>query len=1237
MKLSWNKFLVGIKWYIVSTAILFLSAIFLENYFIDKEYDKADTKKIQRIIIEKEKVLEEGFDRIIEMIPVKPDSCCLYTIFEDKYFQLYEEEGLIYLYYRNGELAFWTDNIIPVPIEFNDYPDSKIVNFSNSVFYSKSAEIDNGILIGLIQIKTEFPYENKFLSNGFRKEFKIDSNVKLIVDEDSDLQAVYNFKEEYLFSLDYMHTVKSNNLNGIIAIILYILSFVAFLFLIRRCVHFSPDKTRNIFVIISSVLILILFRVFSYFRFPDIIYGLNIFNSFEIHNPKFLPPIGEIFAVCLILFFIIYNFYIDFHFSIKKVKKHVHLSDFIVVLYILIALILYFLSASVFRVLILNSNISFETYKVFDLSVFTFIGFGILALMFASFVVFVDKFLILFKRAGQQRRALIYLIIIVAIILSSSFINGSSYLSYEASIFYSIICFLLFYYRFFSKSGYHLSSFVIYVLLFSLFTLWEVNKFSGEKNIAEMKMTAVNLSTEHDPIAELLFIDLEKEIKMDEEILSILFSPGFDIDLLYNTVERKYFKGFWDKYDLQITVCSEKDSVFVSPSEEAWYSCYPFFYETVLKDGIIVPRTTAYYLDNLNGRISYLLPIIYQPEDEEEVTMFLELDSRLVMEGLGYPGLLLEESLQENQSEYSNAKYNSQQLITSSGEFNYSTVIGVYTEKNSGFEEFQFDGFDHIAYHLDHENTIVVSKKSILWVDLLISFSYIFGFYFLSLFVISQFSRISPLRLSLVFNFKTKIQWGMNSVLFFSFILIGAGTVYFSINQYRTKQYEILEEKVQSVYVELIHKLEFENDLRNWSSESYFNLNELLMKFSNVFYTDINLYDSKGYLLASSRPEIFQIGLISTRMNALAFKEMTIKKRSEFVQSETVGTLDYLSVYVPFVNADNQLLAYLNLPYFTRQDALTGEITNLVVAIINIVVLLSLLSFTIAVFMANAITMPLKLLQQKFAHISLSEKNEAIYYKGNDEIGSLVKEYNLMVSKLQDSVELLSKSERELAWREMAKQIAHEIKNPLTPMKLNIQHLARTVEENPEEIKKQVQKISNVLIEQIDNLSSIATEFSNFAKMPQTKSEIFDLEKKLKNAMELFTDYERCILSLKMESLEPLFVLADREQISRVFINLIKNAIQAIPINSKGRIDIKIEKIKNKALVSIRDNGKGIPEEIRGKLFHPNFTTKTSGMGLGLAIVKGIIQDVGGEIYFETKLGKGSVFYVELPIFEKES
>ncbi|MCK4919434.1 MAG: GHKL domain-containing protein [Bacteroidales bacterium] len=751
-----------------------------------------------------------------------------------------------------------------------------------------------------------------------------------------------------------------------------------------------------------------------------------------------------------------------------------------------------------------------------------------------------------------------------------------------------------------------------------------------------MKMLAVGLSVEHDPVAELLFVDLKNDLKEDQEITDLLYSHDFDFELLYNTVGRKYFRGFWDKYDLQLTVCSERDSVFVSPPVETWYSCYPFFYEEVLQDGILVPGIeNVYYLHNHNGRISYLMTISYQPELEEEVTIFLELNSRLVLEGLGYPGLLLDESLQTDQTRYSYAKYNKNQLITSSGEFNYSTRSDIYSEYVEGFIPFEYDDFDHIAYHLDGENTIIVSKASVFWVDLLISFSYIFGFYFLSLFGLLQLSRISPIRLSMNYNFKTKIQWGMNSVVLFSFILMGVGTVYFSINQYKTRQYEILEEKVQSVYVELIHKLEFENDLQGWSSDAYFSMNELLQKFSNVFYSDINLFDSEGYLLASSRPEIFQMGLISSRMNASAFKEMSVKMRSEFVQSENIGNLDYLSVYVPFVNSDNKLLAYLNLPYFTRQDVLTREITNLVVAIINIVVLLLLLSFTIAVFMANTITNPLNLLQQKFSRISLNEKNEVIKYKGKDEVGSLVKEYNLMVNKLQNSVELLAISERESAWREMAKQIAHEIKNPLTPMKLNIQHLQRTMDENPKEIKEHIDRISATLIEQIENLSTIATEFSNFAKMPQANREVLDLERKLKNSMELFTDYERCILSLKIESPDPLLVFADKEQLSRVFINLIKNAIQAIPENINGRIDIKLEKKKKMALVSIMDNGKGIPEAIKGKLFQPNFTTKSSGMGLGLAIVRNILQNAGGEIYFETKPGKGTTFFVELPLVEK--
>lgn len=1224
-----------LKWYFIVLLVLLLFSTGADFFIKDRSYGSADTEKFQQTFLKKEQKLREGLSFFSEKLDQKGDSISAFSLFDNTNYRLFEDEGLAFFYYVEDKLHFWTDNKIPVPNLINNYPQFNIVSFGNSTFYIQNISNDRGALFGLLHIKTNFPYENQLLDKGFRKEFKMLDQVELIENISQLDHAIYNKKGEYLFSLDYSQAFQSNNIANIIIVIFYFLTFAAFLILIRRLVHLSPKNIRNYVAFISIALIFILYKLFTFIRFPAVLFQSEAFMSFEIQNLSILSSIAEVSFFVFLLFYSIYTIYIDFHFSPQKLKKPQYRFA-VSFIFIIVALLTYVINGVIIKLLILSSNISFETYKVLDLSANTFIGFGIFALLFASFTLLIDKVLSVYDFSGHKYSANLFTAGTVLLVLFISLLPWSSYLSAELMIFYILVCLIIYYLRIVSKSKYKLSSFVVYVLLFSLFTLFEVNRYSEEKNIAEMKMMAVDLSTEHDPVAEILFMDVEKNLREDLVIENFLYSANFDIDRLYNIVERKYFRGFWDKYEMQITVCGGRDSVYVEPPDDKWYNCYPFFYENILEYGIKVSGSEIYYLDNLNGRISYLLPVIYRNGEEDEVSLFIELDSRLVLEGLGYPDLLLDESVQSKKLDYSYAKYNDNQLITSVGNFDYSMRSDVYSEVSEGFEEFSFDKFDHIAYHLDNNNTIIVSKPSVFWVDLLISFSYIFSFYFLSLFILLLISQISPVRLHWALNFKTKIQWGMNSILFFSFLLIGIGTVYFSINQYKNKQYEILEEKVQSVYVELIHKLEFESDLKDWSSGSYYSLHELLLKFSNVFYSDINLYDSEGQLLASSRPEIFRMGLLSKHMDAHAFEEMSVKMRSEFVQSELIGRLNYLSAYVPFVNADNQLLAYLNLPYFSRQDALTREITNLVVAIINIVVLLSLLSFIMAAFMANTIAMPLKLLQQKFAHISLSEKNEIIEYEGKDEIGSLVIEYNQMVNKLQDSVELLAKSERESAWREMAKQIAHEIKNPLTPMKLHIQHLQRTLEENPENTVKHVKSISNTLIEQIDNLSSIATEFSNFAKMPQAKSEIFDLETKLRNSIDLFNDYERCILSLKMDSREPLFVFADKEQIYRVFINLIKNAIQAVPENAVGMIEVKLEKRNEKAVVSIKDNGKGIPDDIRGKLFQPNFTTKTSGMGLGLAIVKNIIQDAGGDIYFETEPGVGSVFYVELPLVKKQ-
>jgi nitrogen fixation/metabolism regulation signal transduction histidine kinase len=359
---------------------------------------------------------------------------------------------------------------------------------------------------------------------------------------------------------------------------------------------------------------------------------------------------------------------------------------------------------------------------------------------------------------------------------------------------------------------------------------------------------------------------------------------------------------------------------------------------------------------------------------------------------------------------------------------------------------------------------------------------------------------------------------------------------------------------------------------------------------------------------------------------------MTVENQSEFVNHEKIGNLSYLSAYVPYLNAENKLMAYLNLPYFTKQDVLSKDISTLTVAIINVYVLLILMTIAIAVFISEQITKPLRMIQQKFSEIKLGKQYEVITYPGKDEIGNLVAEYNRMVGELERSVEMLARSERESAWREMAKQIAHEIKNPLTPMKLSVQQLQRAWEDKPQDFNRHLEKVTRTLIEQIDNLSKIASEFSNFAKMPRAVNERINLSERIRNTLDLFSNTENVTFSFICSD-ENICVMADREQISRVFINLIKNAIQSIPENRAGKIKLTLEKTDRKAVFTIADNGKGIPEDLLDKMFTPNFTTKSSGMGMGLAIVKNIVETCNGNISFHTDIKRGTTFRVAIPLF----
>ncbi len=274
------------------------------------------------------------------------------------------------------------------------------------------------------------------------------------------------------------------------------------------------------------------------------------------------------------------------------------------------------------------------------------------------------------------------------------------------------------------------------------------------------------------------------------------------------------------------------------------------------------------------------------------------------------------------------------------------------------------------------------------------------------------------------------------------------------------------------------------------------------------------------------------------------------------------------------------------------------------------------------------------MLQQAMASVAYGKKNEHIGYNSRDELGELVKQFNRMTDELEESADKLASTERELAWREMARQIAHEIKNPLTPMKLNVQQLFKSWNDKVPDFEKRIKSFTDNQIEYIENLSNIASAFSSFAKLPVADPAEIDLLAQLNTTLAMFGNAENAVISLESGKISKAVVMADREHLNSIFANLLKNAIQSIPTGRKGVIRIVLTASDKRVKVRFIDNGIGIPAELIPKMFTPNFTTKSSGMGLGLSIVKRYVEGAGGRIWFTTEQDKGTVFSVEFPLLD---
>jgi len=388
---------------------------------------------------------------------------------------------------------------------------------------------------------------------------------------------------------------------------------------------------------------------------------------------------------------------------------------------------------------------------------------------------------------------------------------------------------------------------------------------------------------------------------------------------------------------------------------------------------------------------------------------------------------------------------------------------------------------------------------------------------------------------------------------------------------------------------------------------------------------DIHVYGLNGELLASSSPVLFNSGLLSRRMSpeALFNQEHTI------VCYEQIASHPYLVSYIPFHNGSFVTIGYIAVPYFLSEQYRNAQIDALLARLLPPYIIVLLLALFFAFAAAKSMTAPISMLTDRMRHFEIGAKNNHIDYPYHDELGALVERYNVLVDRVEESAEQLAKAERESAWRTMARQIAHEINNPLTPMKLSVQKLQ--LKRGTDQFDAYFEKTTQMLISEIDNLAHIAQSFSTFAKQPEVVTAEVDVAEKLSHVITLQRANDEQIPIRYVGADSGVMGLADKEQISQVFVNIIRNAIQALEEQKDGDIIVTLNALYSdrEMQISISDNGPGIPADVQEKIFRPNFTTKSNGNGLGLAISKRIVEGSGGRIEFETS-DKGTTFFIYL-------
>ncbi|MDC0230326.1 ATP-binding protein [Aureispira] len=1224
-------------------SIGFTAGLIIENYAHQTPDVGQYAQELEKELHETEKEIEELFNNGSFLLNAVEG-----YVLSDTILKYINKAYTFIIYNDNDSIVYWNNN--------------KVLPFQSDIHYTKQSTSDKYEISGSIFFKIHRPYEFKINEEIYfynlevlipiYRHFSIQNNYlkdnfPLMPKEFSEFVSISNQRTDFSIKDRSGQTILYLKTNDsfpylwyiIFSTLLYVISsifvFLAVHYLAKTIVK-NGHMVASILVFVSGFMFFRLFIIF--FDFPSLLLQNNIFNfRFSDNNIYWFYSLGDFLIDMLLLFWFAVFVTRNINTTLTEYYTKIQKILFCLLSYSVVILGLTGIQIAI-RDIVKSSVISFEFDNFSHIDSYSLLALLGMGLLFFSYFFFTYRCFVLNKDfdLSYKSRTIMFFATLCCGFTFASYIDVlpiDRIVICTGSIAQGIAL------TFFTKrKTYSLAWISLWLLLFSALGTIMLENANTDKGLLLRKDFARSLAFERDLETENTFKSIVPKI-LNDGLLNISINNPLSpsprrqaIDLITYRYLDNYFFG---RYDYSVHIFTDKGHPFrgekrnykqlinnINNSQKT-NSNHLHFYSH--------PEGTFSYFAKLpitqNNTVLGIIIIEFKPKKSfKKSNIYVELLSRNkkrldnIYGQFNYAVYKYGKRVSSNSSIFK-AKLNYDLPLPEPGEYRMLTTNN--TAKNN-----------YLIYRNANDgNNISITKipKSNIFRSLSI-FAYIFCFgVFLLLggqfinFAFRQFTGLNFIDHHFENSLREQIQRGIILVTLASFVAIAIITIlYYSIESEEYHRARLLR-KINSTARTAIWQI-------LQSKDSITQLPEA-KSLADIHKIDVNIYDLGGNLVSSSEEVIFERHLLSRKMEPRAFQRMRHEQHNLVPQKEIINNFGYLSAYVPLKDKNEITIAYLNLPYDLAGSKNIGsqDVAVFLGALLNVYVIFLLIAGGAAFFIANSVTNPLSVIGEKLDKIELGKKNDPIVWDKNDEIGELVERYNLMINELEENTKKLARSQRESAWREMAKQVAHEIKNPLTPMKLNIQLLEKMVNSNPEKAQEMVKRVAQTLIEQIDSLAYIASEFSTFAKMPIANNKKQNLNKLVNNAYNLFKEEEHIQLTLKMTD-KPCTIFADKNQIMRVLNNLLKNAIQSIPEDQQGIITIQLYDINNTAIVKVADNGCGIPLTQKDDIFVPNFTTKSSGTGIGLAMSKTIMEMAKGQIYFESEEDKGSNFFVEWPL-----